>query len=54
MLKMVLSKLRITSMTDHNDNRFPYVLLCSTLGTVVSLASVWFAIYQTFAPVVGA
>jgi hypothetical protein len=41
-------------MTDNNDNRFPYVLLCSTLGTVVSLASVWFAIYQTFAPVVGA
>ena len=24
-----------------SDRSFPYVLLCSTLGTVVSLASVW-------------
>ena len=24
-----------------SDDSFPYVLLCSTLGTVVSLASVW-------------
>jgi hypothetical protein len=23
------------------DRSFPYVLLCSTLGTVLSLASVW-------------
>ena len=28
-------------MTDDNDNRFPHVLLCGTLRTVVSLASVW-------------
>jgi hypothetical protein len=41
-------------MTDPNDNRFVYVLLCGTFGTVVSLASVWFATYQMFAPVVGA
>ena len=40
-------------MTDP-DNKFPYVLLCSTLGTVITLASVWLATYQTFAPVVGA
>jgi hypothetical protein len=24
-----------------SDRSFPYVLLCSTLGTVISLASVW-------------
>ena len=41
-------------MTDPDDNRFHYVLLCSTLGTVITLASVWFATYQIFAPVVGA
>ena len=56
MLKMVLGnrKLRIASMIDPNDNRFPYVLLCSTFGTIVSLASVWLEIYHAFAPVVGA
>jgi hypothetical protein len=31
-------------MMPNNDNSFPYVLLCSTFGTVVSLAAVWFAI----------
>jgi len=41
-------------MTDPNDNRFPYVLLCSILGTIVSLASVWLETCHAFAPVVGA
>jgi hypothetical protein len=41
-------------MTDPNDNRCPYVLLWSILGTIVSLASVRFATYQAIAPVVGA
>jgi hypothetical protein len=56
MLKMVLDnrKLRIASMTDPNDNRFPHVLLCSILGAIVSLASVWLETYHAFAPVVGA
>jgi hypothetical protein len=56
MLKMVLGdrKLRIASMTDPNDNRFPYVPLCSTFGTIVSLASVWLETCHAFAPVVGA
>ena len=27
--------------TFSSDRSFPYVLVCSTLGTVVSLASVW-------------
>ena len=41
-------------MTDPNDNRFPYVLLYSTLETMVSLACVWLETYHAFAPVVGA
>lgn len=36
------------------DNPFPYVLICSTFGTIVSLASVWIDTAQSFAPVVGA
>ena len=56
MLKMILGnrKLRIASITHPHDNRFPYVLLCSTFGTTVSLASVWLETYHAFAPVVGA
>jgi hypothetical protein len=27
--------------TFSSDRSFPYVLICSTLGTVVSLATVW-------------
>jgi hypothetical protein len=38
-------------MTDHS---FPYVLICSTFGTLVSLASVWIATAQSFPPVLGA
>jgi hypothetical protein len=30
------------------DNSFPYVLLCSTLGTMLSLAAVW--IFTTHMP----
>jgi hypothetical protein len=32
-----------------SDRSFPYVLLCSTVGTVVSLASVWIATAQSVA-----
>lgn len=32
-----------------SDRSFPYVLICSTLGTVISLASVWLATAQTVA-----
>ena len=38
---------RIFEMT---DNSFPYVLICSTFTTVVSLASVWIVTAQSFAP----
>jgi hypothetical protein len=37
-------------MTSLIDNSFPYVLICSTLGTIVSLASVWIVTAQTYAP----
>jgi hypothetical protein len=33
------------------DRSFPYVLVCSILGTVVSLASVWIVTALSFAPV---
>jgi hypothetical protein len=32
-----------------SDRSFPYVLLCSVLGTVVSLASVWLVTAHSFA-----
>jgi len=41
-------------MTSFTDNSFPYVLICSTFGTIVSLASVWIVTVQSFAPVLGA
>jgi hypothetical protein len=41
-------------MTTTTDNSFPYVLICSTFGTIVSLASVWIATIQSFSPVLGA
>jgi hypothetical protein len=31
-----------------SDRSFPYVLLCSMLGTVVSLASVWMITAHSF------
>jgi hypothetical protein len=41
-------------MTNPIDTSFPYVLICSTLGTIVSLASVWVATVQSLAPTLGA
>ena len=41
-------------MTSSTDNSFPYVLICSTFGTIVSLAFVWIVTAQSFAPVLGA
>jgi hypothetical protein len=32
------------------DTSFPYVLVCSTFGAIVSLASVWLATSLTYAP----
>jgi hypothetical protein len=34
------------------DASFPYVLVCSTFGAIVSLASVWLVTALTYAPVV--
>jgi hypothetical protein len=36
------------------DHSFPYVLLCSTLGTVVSLAAVWIMTAHSYATVLTA
>ena len=51
-LEMILSggsreELEMTSFT---DNSYPYVLVCSMFGTIVSLASVWIATVQSFTP----
>jgi len=32
------------------DTNFPYVLVCSTFGAMVSLASVWLVTALTYAP----
>ena len=38
-----------------SDRSFPYVLVCSMLGTVASLAAVWIMTAHSFAsPVLGA
>jgi len=34
------------------DNSFPYVLLISTAGVILSLATVWISTAYTYAPVV--
>jgi len=43
-----------STATYTSDRSFPYVLICSTLGTVVSLGSVWVSTAIAFSPVVGA
>jgi hypothetical protein len=34
------------------DTKIPYVLVCSTFGAIVSLASVWLVTALSYAPVV--
>jgi hypothetical protein len=34
------------------DTKFPYVLICSTFGSILSLASVWIVTAITYAPTV--
>lgn len=36
------------------DNRFPYVLIASTAGTVISLASTWMLASLSYTPLIGA
>ena len=56
MLKMVLSSEiggpAMSKFSTKQDNSFPYVLVYSTLGTLVSLASVWIMTAHAFAPMV--
>ena len=37
-------------MTGFTDNSFPYLLICSTLASIVSLASVRIVTAQSYAP----
>ena len=57
-LKMVLSREfgepAMTHFSTPQDNSFPYVLVCSMLGTIISLATVCIMTAASFAPVVGA
>jgi hypothetical protein len=39
-----------SSETYASDRSFPYVLICSTFGTIVSLAAVWLSTAVTYAP----
>ena len=51
-LEMVLSGAHQEDfdMTTTTDNSFPYALVCSTLATIISLAAVWIATAQSYAP----
>jgi hypothetical protein len=40
--------------TDKIDDSFPYVLVSSLLGALVSLAAVWASTATAFGPMVGA
>ena len=44
----------MTDNTDNQDRSFPYVLVCSLCGTIVSLASVWLATAISYAPMLTA
>ena len=37
----------MTHFSTPQDSSFPYVLVCSTLGTIVSLAAVWLTTAQS-------
>ena len=37
----------MTYFSTPQDSSFPYVLVCSTLGTIVSLAAVWLTTAQS-------
>jgi hypothetical protein len=39
-----------TTYSTDTDNSFPYVLLCSTFGTLVSLAAVWIGTVISYVP----
>ena len=38
---------------DNQDSSFPYVLVYSTVSTVIALASVWISTALSFGPAVG-
>jgi hypothetical protein len=51
----MFSSSRMEDRTMHRtivDTHFPYVLVCSTFGAIVSLASVWLVSALAYAPIV--
>jgi hypothetical protein len=42
----------VMTYTTDTENSFPYVLLCSLFGTLVSLAGVWICTAVVYAPAV--
>jgi hypothetical protein len=40
----------MTHFSTPQDTNFPYVLVCSTVGTIISLAAVWISAAYTYAP----
>jgi len=42
----------MTRSAETQDRSFPYVLVCSTCATIVSLAAVWIATAVSYAPMV--
>jgi hypothetical protein len=36
------------------DRTYPYVLVCSTFGTIISLAAVWLSAAASISPAIGA
>ncbi|MGV1015456.1 MAG: hypothetical protein ACOYB4_10840 [Methyloceanibacter sp.] len=41
-----------SSETYTSDRSFPYVLICSLSGTVISLAAVWLSTALTYGPMI--
>jgi hypothetical protein len=39
-----------SSTTYASDRTFPYVLICSTFGAILSLAAVWISAAATYTP----
>ena len=49
----MVSRSWLEDLTMHRcivDTKFPYVLICSTFGAIISLASVWIVTAQSYAP----
>ena len=48
----VMLKEDVMTYTTDTENSFPYVLVCSLFGTLVSLAAVWICTAVAYAPAI--